>query len=110
MRDKNGAVCFDWHALLVQAARCGIQPEQFWRLCFFEFRAVVEGHGASMLGWKQLQAWACANIMSMWAREGTTITPGMLLGEKPTSTPVTDRDQLRRRAAELRTKARMEDV
>lgn len=67
--------------MVATAARVGIMPDQFWGLTFAEFNAVCGGYSDKLEHERTMLAWACANIMNMWAPKGRRITVQRLLGK-----------------------------
>ncbi len=95
--------------LLTKAFACGIPPQQFWRMSFFELRACLAGHDDGMREWVRLEAWSVANLVNCWVGEDP-VTPAELLGEDKPGVPVTSREELRENMARKKRKMRMEDV
>jgi len=94
-------------------------PEQFWGraddistgLSLFEFDQVMRGAKLRMDRDQQLAAWHAANIMGMWAKRGSRITPDKLLGnDKSDIDPATLARELSDEAARMRAKGGVKSV
>lgn len=79
----------DWDELQILAASLGLTPEQFWGrrddidtgMTLREFDLFVRGSSIKFEREQEMLAWHAANLMSMWAKKGTKITPAKLMGK-----------------------------
>lgn len=103
--------------MLITAASLGLKPDDFWGrpddiytgLTLREFDLFVQGKTKEVERSQEMLAWHAANIMSMWAKKGSKITPAKLLGRSESITPEEMKAKLAEKAAKERRKESIAD-